>query len=100
MSLCFITHEVFNFYLCAVQDQVPSVIVVKENFVEVIQINLTSSKAITVLSLLQQEAYRHRPALQLLNPASSFLLEPHQSACCLQDKLQKDEIILALKALF
>ena len=94
MSLCFITHKVFNFYLCPVQDQVPSVIVVKEDFVEVIQINLPSSKAITVLSLLQQEAYKHRPVLQSLNP------EPHQSSCCLQDKLQKNEIVLALNALF
>ena len=64
------------------------------------QTTLSSSKAITVLSLLQQEAYRHEPVFQLLNPASSLLLEPHQSSCCLQDKLQKDEIILALKALF
>ena len=115
MSLCFITHKVLNFYLCpVVQDQVmmhqhilflqsllvPSVIVVKEDDVGVNQINLLSSKAITVLSLLQQEAYKHRSIMQLLNPTSSVLLEPHQSACCSQDKLQKGEIVLALKVLF
>ena len=63
------------------------------------QTTLSSSKAITVLSLLQQEAYRHEPVLQLLNPASSLLLEPHQSSCCLQDKLQKSDLVMALKAL-
>ena len=114
MSLCFITHKVFNFYLCPVQDQVmmhqhilfsqslpvPSVIVLKEDDVEVIQINLPSSKAITVFSLLQQEAYKHRSVLQLFYPTSSLLMELHQSACRSQDKLEKDEIVLTLKVLF
>ena len=111
MSLCFITHKVFNFYLCPVQDQVmihqhilflqsllvPSVIVTKE---EARKINLPSSKAITVSSLLQQEAYKHNSVLQLLKPTSSLVSEPYQYACCSQDKSQTSNIVSTLKVLF
>ena len=42
----------------------------------------------------------HQSVGILLNPTSSFLLEPHQYSCCSQDKFQEGKIVSTLKILF